>query len=54
MSAPNRRVGLVFGGDSAEREISLKTGRAVAAALERRGIGFREYDGPAAVTSTSC
>ncbi|MGK7297050.1 MAG: D-alanine--D-alanine ligase [Candidatus Wenzhouxiangella sp. M2_3B_020] len=53
MSASNPRVGLVFGGDSAEREISLKTGRAVAEALERRGIGFREYDGPAAVVDAA-
>ena len=32
------RVGLVIGGDSAEREVSLDGGKAVGAALERSGI----------------
>ena len=40
------RVGLVIGGDSAEREVSLNGGRAVAAALERLGVEHRVYDGP--------
>jgi D-alanine-D-alanine ligase len=40
------RVGLVIGGDSAEREVSLNGGKAVAAALERKGIDFRVFDGP--------
>ncbi len=33
----NRRVGVVMGGTSAEREISLRTGEGVAKALESRG-----------------
>jgi D-alanine-D-alanine ligase len=40
------RVGLVIGGDSAEREVSLNGGRAVGAALERNGIEFEVFDGP--------
>lgn len=40
------RVGLVIGGESAEREVSLNGGRAVAAALERQDIEFRTFDGP--------
>lgn len=39
-------VALVVGGDSAEREISLRGGRAVAAALERLGVQFSVVDGP--------
>ena len=41
------RVGLVIGGESAEREVSLKGGKAVAAALGRRGVDYRVFDGPA-------
>jgi D-alanine-D-alanine ligase len=41
------RVGLVIGGDSAEREVSLAGGRAVGAALERKGVEHRVFDGPA-------
>lgn len=40
------RVGLVIGGDSAERDVSLNGGRAVAAALARQGIEHRVFDGP--------
>lgn len=40
------RLALVYGGDSAEREISLRSGRAVAAALTRLGIAFEVFDGP--------
>ncbi|MCW8871187.1 MAG: D-alanine--D-alanine ligase [Xanthomonadales bacterium] len=40
------RVGLVIGGDSAEREVSLNGGRAVSAALERNGIDCQVFDGP--------
>jgi D-alanine-D-alanine ligase len=40
------RVGLVIGGDSAEREVSLNGGRAVAAALARQGIKHQVFDGP--------
>jgi len=39
------RVGLVVGGTSAEREVSLNGGRAVAAALGRNKISFDVYDG---------
>jgi D-alanine-D-alanine ligase len=47
------RIGLVFGGDSAEREISLKSGRAAAASLERLGARFETYDGPRAVVDAA-
>jgi D-alanine-D-alanine ligase len=40
------RVGLVIGGESAEREVSLNGGRAVGAALGRKGIEYRVFDGP--------
>lgn len=43
------RVGLVVGGDSAEREVSLNGGRAVAAALQRNGIAHEVFDGPMAL-----
>lgn len=43
------RVGLVIGGDSAEREVSLNGGRAVGAALERSGIDYQVFDGPLAL-----
>jgi D-alanine-D-alanine ligase len=40
------RVGLVIGGSSAEREVSLSGGEAVAAALARNGIDYCVFDGP--------
>jgi len=40
------RVGLVIGGDSAEREVSLDGGKAVSEALGRKGIDYRAFDGP--------
>ena len=43
------RVGLVIGGDSAEREVSLSGGQAVGAALERNGIDYQVFDGPLAL-----
>jgi D-alanine-D-alanine ligase len=43
------RVGLVIGGESAEREVSLNGGKAVGAALERNGIDSRVFDGPLAL-----
>ena len=43
------RVGLVIGGDSAEREVSLDGGRAVAAALARNAIDFEVFDGVTAL-----
>ncbi|NKI34326.1 D-alanine--D-alanine ligase [Wenzhouxiangella sp. XN79A] len=39
------RVGLALGGDSAERAVSLRSGRAVAEALARLGVEFVELDG---------
>ena len=38
------RVGVFYGGVSAEREVSLRTGAAAAAALRRRGYDVREID----------
>lgn len=51
ISDPGRfgRVGLVIGGDSAEREVSLSGGRSVGAALERNGIDYQVFDGPLAL-----
>lgn len=43
------RVGLVIGGSSAEREVSLNGGRAVTAALARSGIEHEVFDGPLAL-----
>ncbi len=39
-------VALVIGGDSAEREVSLRGGKAIAGALERLGVQFSVVDGP--------
>ena len=39
------RVGLLVGGDSAEREVSLDGGRDIASSFERSGIDFQVYDG---------
>lgn len=39
-------VGVIYGGSSAEREISLKTGRALAEALRSAGLEVVEYDWP--------
>jgi D-alanine-D-alanine ligase len=41
------KVGLVVGGDSAERQVSLDGGKAVGDALARNGIDFSMYDGTA-------
>jgi D-alanine-D-alanine ligase len=38
------RVAVLFGGDSTEREISLLTGNAVMAGLERRGVDAHPFD----------
>jgi D-alanine-D-alanine ligase len=38
------RVALLLGGDSTEREISLLTGNAVLAALQRRGVDAHAFD----------
>jgi D-alanine--D-alanine ligase len=37
-------VAVVYGGDSAEREVSILSGRAVAAALERKGYAVERID----------
>ena len=37
-------VGVFYGGVSAEREVSLRTGAAAAAALRRKGRAVREID----------
>ena len=42
-------VGLVIGGESAEREVSLNGGKAVGSALQRRGVDCRVFDGPLAL-----
>jgi D-alanine-D-alanine ligase len=42
-------VGLVIGGDSAEREVSLNGGKAVSAALQRRDVDYQIFDGPLAL-----
>ncbi|MDW5378666.1 D-alanine--D-alanine ligase [Halomonas sp. HP20-15] len=38
------RVVVLFGGDSAERDVSLASGAAVLAALQRRGVDAQGYD----------
>ena len=43
------RVGVVLGGDSAEREVSLDSGSGVLKALRARGIDATPYDGTAAL-----
>ena len=43
------RVGLVIGGNSAEREVSLNGGKAVAAALRRNQVQFEVFDGTLAL-----
>lgn len=40
----NKRIGVLMGGLSREREISLRSGRAVAAALKSRGYAVAEID----------
>ncbi len=40
----NRRITVLYGGDSAEREVSLLSGRAIAAALKRLGHRTRLVD----------
>ncbi len=40
-------VGLLIGGDSAERDVSLDGGRAVLAALKRKNIASESFDGSA-------
>jgi len=47
------RIGLAAGGDSAEREISLRSGRAVAEALDSLGLSYDWLDGPRAVIESA-
>lgn len=42
--SPFGKVGVIFGGHSAEREISLKSGGAVLAALLRQGVDAHAFD----------
>ncbi|MCF7821321.1 MAG: D-alanine--D-alanine ligase [Mariprofundaceae bacterium] len=44
VTVPFSRVGVLMGGSSSEREISLRSGRAVSAALKRSGIQVTEID----------
>jgi D-alanine-D-alanine ligase len=39
-----KRVGVFLGGESSERDVSLRTGAAAAAALRRKGYDVREID----------
>lgn len=43
------KVALVIGGDSAEREVSLRGGRDVGQALKRLGVDCSVFDGPRAL-----
>lgn len=43
------KVGLLVGGDSAEREVSLNGGKAVLAALKRKQVAVEMYDGAGAL-----
>jgi D-alanine-D-alanine ligase len=38
------KVAVLFGGKSAEREVSLKSGGAVLAALQRQGVDAHAFD----------
>lgn len=57
MIAVNRarfgRIALACGGDSAEREISLRSGQAAAAALDALGLDYRVIDGARAVVEAA-
>ncbi|MGQ9684724.1 MAG: D-alanine--D-alanine ligase [Thiobacillaceae bacterium] len=44
MNADFGKVGVLMGGRSAEREVSLKSGAAVLAALRRRGVDAHAFD----------
>ena len=44
MSITKAHIGVLMGGTSAEREISLKTGKAIYAALRRRGYQASTID----------
>ena len=40
------RVVVVYGGHSAEREVSLKSGAAIIDALQRQGVNVQGYESP--------
>jgi D-alanine-D-alanine ligase len=44
MSFKEKKIGVLMGGQSAEREVSLQTGRAILEALQRRGYDALEVD----------
>jgi D-alanine-D-alanine ligase len=44
MNIPFKRIGVLMGGSSSEREISLRSGNAVLAALQRRGLDVVAID----------
>ncbi len=48
----NRRIGVLLGGTSAEREISLKTGRAIYQSLKRQGFRAISIDAAKALPET--
>ncbi len=52
MLLTRKRIGILMGGQSAERAISLKTGRAVHAALRRRGYDAVAIDVTAEISRT--
>ena len=47
-----KRIGILMGGKSAEREISLKTGVPIARALRKKGYDVVEIDAAANVDAT--
>jgi len=54
MGVKKLRVGVLMGGQSAEREISLKTGRAICQALVRRGYKVFSIDVDASLPQQLC
>jgi D-alanine-D-alanine ligase len=54
MGVKKLRVGVLMGGQSAEREISLKTGRAICQALVRRGYKVFSMDVDASLPQQLC
>ena len=41
---PRKKILVVLGGNSKEREISIKTGKACVAAIKRLGYQVKEFD----------
>ncbi len=44
MSSKFGKVAVMFGGTSAEREVSLRSGAAVLAALQKQGVDAHAFD----------